>query len=40
MKKVIKHYTESIHYDIEQTAKIIKLVAAQLFNKLNFDIVP
>ncbi len=40
MKKVIKHYTESIHYDIEQTAKVIKLVAAQLFNKLNFDVVP
>ena len=40
MKKVIKHYTESIHYDIEQKDKIIKLVTAQLFNKLNFDIVP
>lgn len=42
MKKIIKlkHYTESIHYDIEQTARVIKLMACQLFNKLNFDIVP
>lgn len=40
MKKVIKHYTESIHYDIQQTAKVIKVLAVQLFNKLGFDIVP
>lgn len=40
MKKVIKHYTESIHYDIEQTARVMKLMAGQLFNRLNFELVP
>ena len=40
MTKVLKHYTESIHFDIEQTARVMKLMANQLFNKLNFDIMP
>lgn len=40
MKKDInlKHYTESIHYDIEQTARVMKLMATQFFNKLKFEI--
>lgn len=42
MKKIFgrKHYTETIHYDIEQLARIMKLAAIQTFNKLNLDINP
>lgn len=39
-RRIIKHYTESIHYDIEQTARVMKLMANQLFNSLKFDILP
>lgn len=41
MKKVkIKHYTESIHYDIEQLARVMKLGATQTFNKLKIELSP
>ena len=41
MKKgKIKHYTESIHFDIEQTARVVKLMANQLFNSLELDLMP
>lgn len=32
------HYTESLYYDIEKTARVMKLLALQLFNKLKFTI--
>ena len=40
MKKTFgkKHYVETIHYDIEQTARILKLAAMQTFNKLQIEI--
>ena len=34
MKK-IKHYTESIYYDLEKTGRLMKLAAANMFTKLN-----
>ena len=42
MKKTFgrKHYTETIHYDIEQLARLMKLAAVQTFNKLNIEITP
>ena len=42
MKKFFgrKHYTETIHYDIEQLARVMKLAAVQTFNKLKLDITP
>lgn len=42
MKKIFgrKHYTETIHYEIEQLARIMKLAAVQTFNKLKLDITP
>lgn len=42
MKKIFgrKHYTETIHYEIEQLARIMKLAATQTFNKLELDITP
>lgn len=38
MKKI--HYTESIHYEIEKTARVMKLLATQFFTKLNLNITP
>ena len=42
MKKTFgrKHYTETIHYDIEQLARLMKLAAVQVFNKLKIQITP
>ena len=42
MKKFFgrKHYTETIHYEIEQLARVMKLAAVQTFNKLKLDITP
>lgn len=37
-RPLIKHYTESILYDIELTARNMKLLASQFFSKLKFDI--
>lgn len=40
-KSPIKHFTDSIYYDLEQTARLMKKSANQLFEKidmgLNFD---
>ncbi len=42
IKQITKqlHYTDSIHYEIEQTAKLMKILNSQLFEKLNIDISP
>jgi DNA-binding MarR family transcriptional regulator len=38
--KNIPHYTDSIHYELEQTAKLLRKLAMQLFNKLDLEISP
>lgn len=40
MKSNIKHYIESIHFDITQTGRMMKLVAVQIFNKFGCNIMP
>ena len=35
-----KHYTDSIYYDIELTARIMKLLGAQVFEKLQIGLTP
>lgn len=35
-----KHYTDSIYYDIELTARIMKLLGAQLFDAMNMEMSP
>lgn len=35
-----KHYTDSIYYDIELTARIMKLLVAQVFEKLQIGLTP
>ena len=32
------HYTDTIHYELEQTAKLMRKLSLQLFEKLNIDI--
>ena len=32
------HYTDSIHYELEQTAKLMKMLTVQLFEKLNIQV--
>lgn len=39
MKKVL-HYTDSIHYELEQAARLMKILTLQLFDKLKLDITP
>jgi len=36
----VKHYTENILYEMEQTVKLMKKLTAQLFQRLEFDITP
>ena len=36
MKK-LKHYTESIYYEIEKTGRLMKLAAANMFTKLKLN---
>lgn len=38
MKKM--HYTDSLNYELELTARVLKLKAVQLFTDLNFTISP
>lgn len=38
MKKI--HYTESLNYEIERTARALKLMGVQIFNDLDVDITP
>lgn len=32
------HYTDSIHYELEQTARLMRLLTTQLFTKLNIEL--
>ena len=34
----IGHYTDSIHYELEQTSRLMKMLGKQLFEKLEIDI--
>lgn len=40
MKNGILHYTDSIHYELEQTARLMKILTLQLFDKLQLEINP
>ncbi len=35
---VLGHYTDSIHYELEQTSKLMKMLGKQLFDKLEIGI--
>lgn len=35
-----KHYIESIYYDIELTARVMKVLGAQTFERLNIGVTP
>ena len=32
------HYTDTIHYELEQTARLMRMLAHQLFDKLSFNL--
>jgi len=34
------HYTESIHYELEQTSRLMKFLTSQLFERLELEISP
>ena len=36
--KEIFHYTDSIHYELEQTAKLMRRLTLQLFEKLDIEV--
>lgn len=36
----IKHYTDTINYELEKTARLMKFLTLQLFEKLDLDISP
>lgn len=40
MEKKLKHYTETIYYEMELTGKVMKMLAVQFFNKLNRGLIP
>ncbi len=40
MKKKVLHYTDSIHYELEQAARLMKILTLQLFDRLKLDISP
>lgn len=40
MAEGYKHYTESLHYELEQTAYMCKALGMQTFEKLNISISP
>ena len=37
---IIKHYTDSIHYELAQTSRLMKMLGKQLFEKLAICITP
>lgn len=37
-KVEIIHYTDSIHYELERTSRLMKMLGKQLFEKLDIDI--
>lgn len=36
----ILHYTDSVHYELEQTVRLMKKLTVQLFDKLNLELSP
>lgn len=34
----IGHYTDSIHYELEQTSRMMKMLTNQIFNKLDINV--
>ena len=38
MAEKIEHYTDSIHYELEQTSRLMKMLGKQLFEKLEIGI--
>ena len=38
MFKNLKHYTDSINYELEKTARVMRMLGMQLFEKLNIDL--
>lgn len=38
MTDIALHYTDSIHYELEQTARLMRILTAQLFQKLNISL--
>lgn len=38
MPKVIKHYTDTINYELEKTARVMKMLGIQLFKKLGLPL--
>ncbi len=34
MKKIIKHYTDTLNYELEKTARLMRMLSIQLFEKL------
>lgn len=40
MKNKILHYTDSIHYELEQAARLMKILTTQLFYGLKLEITP
>lgn len=36
----LQHYTDSIHYELEQTARLMRILTLQLFEKLEISISP
>lgn len=37
---ILLHYTDSIHYELEQTARLMKILTLQLFERLSIAISP
>lgn len=40
ISKEVIHFTESIHYELEQTARLMKKLTVQLFDTLNLELSP
>lgn len=38
MADCLGHYTDSIHYELEQTSRLMKILTTQLFEKLEIEI--
>lgn len=34
------HYTDSIHYELEQTARLMRILTTQLFDRLSIELSP
>lgn len=38
--KLVKHFTDSIYYELERTARVLKMFGTQVFEKLNAGLAP